>query len=116
MFLKLRLKIRNFFKDHKRTIIIIFLVWLLIFAINFILSLRKEEKTLSSTFEPAVSIVDSKTVPEKDHSLITDVVDKYMNYCNNGEYENAYNMLSENCKNKAFKGDIKIYFYTKKEI
>ena len=107
MFLKLRLKIRNFFKDHKRTIIIIFLVWLLIFAINFILSLRKEEKTLSSTFEPAVSIVDSKTVPEKDHSLITDVVDKYMNYCNNGEYENAYNMLSENCKNKAFKGDIK---------
>ena len=107
MFLKLRLKIRNFFKDNKKIIIIILIVWLIIFGINFLLSLRKEEIVLNTTYTPNISTLDaSSSVPEEEHSLIIDMVDEYINYCNNKEYEKAYNMLSENCKNEAFNGDI----------
>lgn len=109
MFLKLRLKIRNFIKDNKKKLIIIFLIWLLIFAINFILGLRKDELVLNTTYTPEELILSSSTVPEEDHNTIADIIDKYINYCNNEEYENAYNMLSENCKNKAFGGKLENY-------
>ena len=107
MFLKLRLKIRNFIKDNKKKLIIIFLVWLLIFMINFLLSIQKEEIVLNTTYTPSESVLDATSVvPEEDHLAITDMIDTYINYCNNGEYENAYKMLSANCKEEAFNSDI----------
>lgn len=107
MFLKLRLKIRNFFKDNKKKIIIIFLVWLLIFMINFLLGIRTEPIVLNTTYTPSTSVLDSASeVPEEDHATIIDILDTYINYCNNGEYENAFNMISESCKEKAFDNDI----------
>ena len=43
MFIKFRLKIRNFIRDNRKKIIIIILVWLLIFIINCLLGLRKDQ-------------------------------------------------------------------------
>lgn len=107
MFLKQRLKVKNFIKDNKKKIIIVIIVWLIIFIINFLLGLRKEKIELNTTYVPSTSVLNSSsTVPEEDHLTVTDIIDEYINYCNNSEYEKAYNMLSANCKSEAFNNDI----------
>lgn len=107
MFLKQRLKVKNFIKDNKKKIIVVIIIWVIILIINFLLGLRKENIVLNTTYTPSTSVLNSSsTVPEKDHTTITDIIDKYINYCNNSEYENAYNMLSANCKEEAFSNDI----------
>jgi len=107
MLLKLRLKIRNFIKDHKRTILIVLLVWLIILAVNFLLGLRTPVQVPMSSFTPNISVLDgSSVVNAKKHGKISDIIDNYINYCNNGEFENAYNLLSENCKEKAFNNNV----------
>lgn len=107
MFIKFRLKIRNFIRDNRKKIIIIILVWLLIFIINCLLGLRKEKTVLETSYKPSTSVMNSSSsVPKKDHTRISDILDKYFNYCNNGDYENAFKMVSDLCKEKAFNNDI----------
>ncbi len=107
MFIKFRLKIRNFIRDNRKKIIIIILVWLLIFIINCLLGLRKEKVVLETSYKPSTSVMNSSSsVPKKDHTRISDILDKYFNYCNNGDYENAFKMVSDLCKEKAFNNDI----------
>lgn len=107
MFLKLRLKIRNFIKDHKRTLLIILLAWLVILAVNFLLGLRNHTTIPQTSFTPNVAVLDSSSVVNtKKHTRISDIIDTYINYCNNGEFENAYNLLSTNCREKAFNNDL----------
>ena len=107
MFVKLRLKIRNFIKDHRKAIIIGLLIWLIVLAVNFLLTLRKPSSIPVTSFTPNVSVLDNTSVVNtKKHSKISDVIDQYVNYCNNGEFENAYNLLSTNCKEKAFNNDV----------
>ncbi len=109
MFTKQRLKIRNFIKDHKKIIIIVIVIWLIIIIINFLLGLRKEPIVLNTSYTPHESVLDSDVVPEKDSVKISDMIDKYIGYCNNGEYEKAFNMISTNCKEKAFNNDVEKY-------
>ena len=75
--LDFRLKVRKFFREHKRVIIIIVIIWGLIIAINYFLK-----------------------VPDEYKEPINNLIDNYVNYCNNKEYENAYNLLSNEFKSK----------------
>ncbi|MCI8965100.1 MAG: hypothetical protein HFJ43_01895 [Clostridia bacterium] len=107
MFTKFRLKIRNFIRDNRKKIIIFILVWLLIFIINFLLGIRKQKVVLNTSYTPNKSVIDNaNSVPKKDHIKISNILDTYFNYCNNSEYDNAFKMLSNSCKEKAFNNDI----------
>lgn len=117
MFTKFRLKIRNFIRDNRKKIIIIILVWLLIFIINFLLGIRKQKVVLNTSYKPNKSVIDSAdSVPEKDHKKISNILDTYFNYCNNSEYDNAFKMLSDSCKEKAFNNDINKFIEYVKSI
>ena len=103
MFLKWRLKIRNFFKKYKRVIFIVLIVWLVIIAINFFLGRRSETPMLNTTYNPHDVVLTSDTeVPEKLQTPIEDTIDDYINKCNNKDYSGAFELLTTDCKTHVF--------------
>ena len=103
MFLKWRLKIRNFFKKYKRVIFIVLIVWLVIIAINFFLGRRSETPMLNTTYNPHEVVLTSDTeVPEKLQTPIEDTIDDYINKCNNKDYSGAFELLTTDCKIHVF--------------
>ena len=103
MFLKWRLKIRNFFKKYKRVIFIVLIVWLVIIAINFFLGRRSETPMLNTTYNTHEVVLTSDTeVPEKLQTPIEDTIDDYINKCNNKDYSGAFELLTTDCKIHVF--------------
>lgn len=117
-------KIIDFWKRNKRKIFIVIIIWLLVIIINNILKNRPEEIPLpSTTYTPHVSVLDSnEEVPKKYQEQIENIVDTYFNYCNNKEYEKAYNLITDDCKKnnyptlESFTGYINEVFEGKKKI
>ena len=120
-----RVKIIDFFKRNRKKIIIGIIIWLIIILINYIIKINRQKIQLpSTTYKPHVTVMDeSKEVPQKYQKSIENLVDTYFNYCNNGEYESAYELITEDCKkanyptlegfktyvDKIFEGKKKIY-------
>ncbi len=103
MFLKLRLKIRNFFKKHKNKILVIIVVWALIIAINFFIGMNKSGPVLNTTYTPHEEVVKGDyKVPEKLQNPIEDIIDNYVNKCNEKDYSGAYALLTDDCKRNVF--------------
>lgn len=100
----IRLKIMKFWKKNRKIILVVLIVWTIIFSINQFLKSQKNKSTgPSTTYTPHVSVMDNTSeVPEKLQQPIVDILDQYFNYCNNGEYENAYNLLTDDCKKEVF--------------
>lgn len=109
-----RLRVRDFFRRNKSRILIVFLVWLIIFIINNILKNYKAPQVPTVSYSPHVSIMDNSKVPEKQQGEIEKLIATYIDYCNNKEYENAYNMLDAGCRRDLFPNieDFKIYIDT----
>lgn len=105
------LKMKDFWRKNKTKIIIALLIWLVIVIINYILKNINVEVTPKTTYEPHTAIMDDSKVPEKLQNPIEELISKYINYCNNKEYENAYNMLSYDCKTQLYPNieDFKTY-------
>lgn len=98
-----RLKIRNFFKKNRRIIIFLLVIWLLVMVVNQILKRYSFEDFERTTYNEHQAIMDTgETVPEKLKQPINETIDTYFNYCNNKQYEEAYNMVSEECKRIYF--------------
>jgi len=97
--LDLRLKIANFFRKNKRKIVIAFIIWAMIFSVNQYLKHRIVIELPKTTYKPHSPIMDNtEKVPEIYKESIERLIDDYVKYCNNKEYENAYNLLSSSFK------------------
>lgn len=124
-FADLKVKLIKWSKNHKKLLIALAILFVVIvYIINSILKRNLNKiNPPSTTYNPHQSVYDSeKTVPENYKKPIEDLVSKYFNYCNNGEYENAYNLITEDCKNKlyptleSFKNYVDYVFQGKKKI
>lgn len=107
---KIHLKIRDFYNKYKKVIFIILIIWTSIFVINrFLKDDFNANNTPSTTYNPHTSVMNQENVvPEKLQQPIEDLIKQYVTYCNNAEYENAYNMLTDECKTQVF-GSLKNY-------
>ena len=119
--LDFRLKIMRFFRKHKKKIIIILIVWAIIIAINYYLKYRPKVYVPKTTYEPHSPVMDNtENVPENYKQPISNLIHNYVEYCNNKDYESAYNLLSTEFKNRYCNNldDFKTYvdniFNTKK--
>ena len=89
------------------TVLIIIFVIILIYTINSILS-RTQEKNYTNTNQiedisiPSESVISGGSVSEQVTEENIEVIKKFVDYCNNGEYQNAYNLLTDDCKSELF--------------
>lgn len=119
----LRIKTINFWKRNRKKILIVAIIWLIVIIINYVIKNMPEKlPEPSTTYTPHVSVMDSKEVPQKYQEPIQNLVETYFNYCNNKEYEKAYNLITKDCRDKMyptleqFKGYIDEVFEGKKKI
>lgn len=106
-FTEIRLRIRHFFRKNKRLIFVIVIIWAIIFCVNLLLKNRKVELAPTTTYKPHVSVLDSSSsTPKAMQTPIEDMIKEYVDACNDGNYQKAFDMLSDDCKKYAFDNDV----------
>lgn len=100
---KIRIAIRNFFKSQGRIIFVIFIIWLIVFLINQYLKSIPKEIQMSNTYTPDSPIMDeTDSISKSDAKKINELIKTYITYCNNKDYDNAYNLISTSCKKYVY--------------
>ena len=117
-FIDTRLKIRRFIKKKRKKVIFVVITVAIIIAINYILKNMPEEEIPKTTYEPNVAVMDESEVPKKWHSEIENRIKTFVDYCNNKEYQKAYDMISDECKDAIYPviGDFKEYVDKKFQV
>lgn len=117
-FIDTRLKIRRFIKKNRKKVIFVVITVAIIIAINYILKNMPEEEIPKTTYEPNVAVMDESEVPKKWHSEIENRIKTFVDYCNNKEYQKAYDMISDECKDAIYPviGDFKEYVDKKFQV
>lgn len=107
-FTELRLRFRHWARKYRKVIFVVFIVWGVIFLINLYMRDRKIEPTPITTKEPHTAVIDqTSTTPRSIQTPIEDMLKEYIGYCNEGNYQKAFNMLSEDCRSYEFDNDVK---------
>ena len=116
-FTEIRLKVRHFFRKYRKPIIIGLIIWGIIFLINQIIMNMPKKYEAETSYEAHTSIMDnSSKTPNTLRQPIEEIIEKYVNYLNEGNFRSAFNMLSEDCRKYGFNDDINEYMshvYTK---
>lgn len=98
-FTEIRLKVRRWFRKYKYLILAIFLVWFTIFIINYFMAHRTIKPEPTTTYDVRTSVIDSSSsVSVSINNRIEEMLEEYIGYCNEGNYQMAYDMLSEDCQ------------------
>lgn len=117
MITDLRIKIRHFFRKYGKVVFISICVWVVIFLVNRFLKNYTPAEKLQTTYEPHTAVITEKSsVSSNISTKIEEMIAQYVEYCNNAEWTNAYNMLSADCQKYAFENSIEnfmSYVYTK---
>ena len=109
MRVKRRLAIRNFFKKHARKIIIALFIWAIVLVINhFVGKWEMEFPNVQTNYNPHISILANEKVPERLQNPIEQLIAQFIEKCNEKDYEAAYNLLSEECRNNEY-GNIELF-------
>ena len=103
--------IRYWNQNRKKILIAIVIVAITIFlikAINYILGQQTRESTISDNVViidssiPTESVITGEKLPEITTNRNMDIIEQFVELCNNGEYQNAYDLLSNDCKEEVF--------------
>ena len=105
--IEVRLKIRHWFKKYGKILFFIVVAWSVIFIVNKFLGDYQTEEAPNTTFTPQVSVMSSsEKVSQKVQTTAEDFIEAYVDACNQGKYQKAFAMLSEECKKYEFKDDV----------
>lgn len=105
-----RLKVRHFFRRYKKIIVLVIIIWIIVIMFNLYLKNLKTTQTPTTTYTPNVAVLDSSSkIPDKVSTSFDDFVEEYVEACNTGNYKEAYNLVSEDCKKNYFNNDYDEY-------
>lgn len=62
-----------------------------------------------TSYNPSETIVSGKDVSEEQQKINSEIIDEFINYCNNKEIEKAYNLLTDECKERVFFSKIEYF-------
>ena len=104
MNVKQRLTIKGFFRKYGKKILVGLAIWGVVLLINyFVGKYDMEYPKIDTNYEPHNSVMESEeTVPDKLKTPIEELIGKFVDYCNEKDYESAYNLLSTDCKNNIY--------------
>ena len=105
---------RIFYRDNKQKVwkiggIVIFAI-LIIHIANYIVSRQNDNPTVNNysntnniaEYMPSESIDSGSKISDKATIQNIDLIEKFINSCNDGNVEEAYNLLSEDCKKELY--------------
>lgn len=109
-------KFRIFYRENKEKIWKVLGIAILIYVLirlmnNFIIQENKDKESsegnnvaqTNSAYMPSKAIISDSTVSTDETEKNTKIIDTFINYCNENKIEEAYNILSEDCKSELFK-------------
>lgn len=97
----------GFIKNNKEKIKVVLkillVVALILIALRVLFSvLNNQENNVTyeapDTYEPTHSVITSSTVEQEEYEEDDNIVDTFIGFCNDGDAESAYNLLTDNCK------------------
>ena len=75
--------------------------------LNLYLKNMPQKVELSKSYTPDTPVMDEgDVVPTRLVNSVKSTIDEYFNYCNNKEYDKAYNMLTDDSKEYLYSNDI----------
>ena len=108
--IELRLKIRHWFKKYGKILFFVVVGWSVIFIVNKFLRDYTVEPVPNTTYTPSVSVMDStEQVSTKVQKKAEEMIEEYVNACNQGKYQKAFAMLSKDCQKYAFDNDVEYF-------
>ena len=120
---KILLAIRNFWKKNWKIVVIVAVIWIAIIIFNNYLKNKPKETVALNTYNPDQPVIDtSENIPDDKKEEVNTLIDEFFNYCNNKEYQNAYNMLTTDCKKYMYRDSLEDFIeyvdsiYTSKKI
>ena len=111
MFTDLRIKFNGFIRRNKWKLVLVVIGWTILIAISTVLTNLKVSVPIT-TYEPFKPIIENgQTMPDKWKETIENTISQYIEYCNNKEYEKAYNMISQSSRKQIYPtlNDFKAY-------
>ena len=90
------------------TILIVVFIIIIIQVVNYILKQSRTEYqpsnsiTIEDTSIPSESVITGEKLPEETTKTNIETIQQFVDYCNNKQYENAYNLLSQDCKDELY--------------
>lgn len=92
---------------------LILVIWTLI---SSLFGKNKEETNVTkntSLYKPAETVISGKDITESAYEEDKNLINTFIDYCNNGNVEEAYNLLSSDCKEALYntKEDFINYYY-----
>lgn len=104
----------RFYNQNRRTFWLVVAIVIMVLGIirllnNYAKELNKKSSSSNTTTYSAISqnpnysVITEEIVDEKQADFMVNTIKAFLNYCNLGLKEKAYNMLSEDCKNSLFK-------------
>ena len=91
------------------TALIVVFIIILIQAINAVLKNSRVEEytpnntTIVDTGKPTESVISGEEAPEGDTENNLDLIRQFVEYGNNKDYQSAYNLLNDDCKQEIFR-------------
>lgn len=113
----MRKLIKYFNQNRKKILLIVLIIVFLIILVrvlSYSIKINEQEKNNSisnndsnkDTSIPVETIISGEEIPEEDAIENKDIIDKFVKACNNKQYTEAYDMLSNKCKNNVFNDTI----------
>ena len=104
-------KFIRYWNQNRLMIIIILIIIVLVIAViqtvNYLLGninepLIQTEEKIPDLSRPTESVLSGEKVPEENSHENANVIKQFVDYCNSGSYQNAYSLLSQECKEEIF--------------
>ena len=68
---------------------------------------KQDVPEATTTYDMHTSVIDSTaSTPKSMQEPIEEIIDEYIGYCNEGNYQKAFNMLSEDCRKYGFNNSV----------
>lgn len=97
----------NYIKKNRVKIFIFLIIGLMIGIYLYSISgltMPNEYKAnnISSTYNPSETVISGKNVKQSDLEENNNLIEQFVNFCNNKEYNKAYSLLTDDCKNVLY--------------
>ncbi len=102
----LRRWLSNYFANNKKKNLFIFII--IIFIIIFIAASKMDSELKANSneskevYRPQETVISGNDISKEKYENDSALIKTFINYCNNGELEEAYNLLSTDCKEKVY--------------